>query len=37
MRIIARKKLVEYWTENPRTEEALKAWYALHSIPWYPR
>lgn len=28
MRIIARKKLVEYWTENPRTEEALKAWYA---------
>jgi mRNA interferase HigB len=28
MRIIARKTLVEYWTDNPRAEEQLKAWYA---------
>lgn len=28
MRIIARKTLVDYWTANPRSEQALKAWYA---------
>jgi mRNA interferase HigB len=35
MRIIARKTLVEYWTANPRCEQALKAWYAeAESASW---
>jgi mRNA interferase HigB len=28
MRVIARKTLREYWTANPATEQALKAWFA---------
>lgn len=28
MRVISRKKLADYWTLRPETEEALKAWYA---------
>jgi mRNA interferase HigB len=27
MRVISRKKLVEYWQKYPDTEQALKAWY----------
>ena len=28
MRIISRKRLVDYWVENPRAEQQLKAWCA---------
>ncbi|MGE3993905.1 MAG: type II toxin-antitoxin system HigB family toxin [Pseudorhodoplanes sp.] len=28
MRIISRKRLVEYWTREPAAEEELKAWFA---------
>jgi mRNA interferase HigB len=28
MRVISRKTLIDYWTENPRAEQPLKSWYA---------
>jgi mRNA interferase HigB len=35
MRIIARRKLVEFWTSHPRSEQQLKAWYAeAESASW---
>lgn len=27
MRVIAKKRLVEYWQKHPETEQPLKAWY----------
>ena len=35
MRIIARRKLVVFWTSHPRSEQQLKAWYAeAESASW---
>ena len=35
MRIIARRKLVEFWISHPRSEQQLKAWYAeAESASW---
>ncbi len=28
MRVIGREKLTEYWTKEPRTAQALRAWFA---------
>jgi len=28
MRVISRKTLIDYWTENSRAEQPLKSWYA---------
>ena len=37
MHVIARKALVEFWTEHPDSEQALRAWYHEASrAEWRP-
>ncbi len=35
MRIIARRTLIEFWKRNPRSEQALKAWFdEVRNVSW---